>query len=49
MFCNGIDLVKAEVNRFELINLIGQDVFYETISAVVSACDKKSPGDITRK
>jgi hypothetical protein len=28
---------------------IGKDAFYETISAVVSACDKKSPGDIMRK
>ena len=48
VFCDVIDLVKAELDRYELTNLIGEDAFYESISAVVSAYDKKSPGDITK-
>ena len=49
VFCNVIDLVKAELNRYELTDLIGKDAFYETISEVVSTYNKKSPGDIMRE
>ncbi len=48
VFCDVIDLVKAELDRYELTALIGEDAFYESISAVVSAYAKKSPGDITK-
>ncbi|MGC2423303.1 MAG: SulP family inorganic anion transporter [Nitrospirota bacterium] len=37
VFCDVIDPVKAELDRYELTNLIGEDAFYESISAVVSA------------
>ena len=44
-----VDLVKAELDRYELTDLIGKDAFYQTISAVVSAYDDKSSRDITTK
>jgi MFS superfamily sulfate permease-like transporter len=49
VFCEVIDLVKAELDRYELTDLIGKDAFYETIAAIVSSYDKKSPGDIAKK
>lgn len=44
-----VDLVKAELDRYELTDLIGKDAFYETISEVVSTYDKKPAGDEARK
>jgi sulfate permease, SulP family len=44
-----VDLVKAELDRYELTDLIGNDAFYETISSVVNAYDKKAAGDEARK
>jgi hypothetical protein len=35
-----IDLVKAELDRYELTDLLGKDAFYGTIHEVVSAYDK---------
>jgi high affinity sulfate transporter 1 len=49
VFCETIDLVKGELDRYELTDLIGQDAFYETISDVISAYDKRSAGDEDRK
>jgi MFS superfamily sulfate permease-like transporter len=49
VFCNVIDLVKAELDRYELTDLFGKDAFYGTISAVASAYDRKSVGDKDRK
>ena len=42
VFCQVIDLVKAELDRYELTDLFGEDAFYGTINAVVSAYDKRS-------
>ena len=39
-----VDLVKAELDRYELIDLIGKDAFYATVSDMVSAYEKKSAG-----
>jgi MFS superfamily sulfate permease-like transporter len=49
VFCELIDLVKAELDRYELTDLFGKDAFYETINAVVSAYDKRSAGNEDRK
>ena len=49
VFCQVIDLVKAELDRYELTDLFGEDAFYGTINAVVSAYDKRSAGDEGRK
>jgi len=40
VFCQVIDLVKAELDRYELTDLLGKDAFYGTIHEVVSAYDK---------
>jgi len=42
VFTDMIDLVKAEMDRYELTNLLGKDAFYETINAIVGAYDKRS-------
>ena len=42
VFCDVIDLVKSELDKYELTNLFGKDAFYGTINAVVSAYDKRS-------
>ena len=47
VFCDVIDPVKAELDRYELIELIGEDAFYKTISDVLNKYDEKQPGDIT--
>ena len=44
-----VDPVKAELDRYELTDLMGKDAFYQTISAVVSAYGMKSSFDVTRK
>jgi high affinity sulfate transporter 1 len=49
VFCDVIDLVKAELDRYELTDLVGKDAFHGTINAVVSAYDKRSAGDEDRK
>ena len=49
VFSEMIDLVKAELDRYELTDLFGKDAFYETINAVVSAYDKRLVGDEDRK
>ncbi len=48
VFCNVIDLVKAELDRYQLTDLLGKDAFYGSINAVVSAYDKRSVGDEDR-
>jgi MFS superfamily sulfate permease-like transporter len=42
VFCDVIDLVKTELDRYELTDLFGKDAFYGSINAVVSAYDKRS-------
>src|SRR5208283_5200224 len=49
MFCDVIDLVKTELDRYELTDLFGKDAFYGTINAVLSAYDKRPAGDENRK
>src|SRR5208337_2820717 len=49
VFCQVVDLVKAEMDRYELTDLFGEDAFYGTINAVVSAYEKRSAGDEGRK
>ncbi len=49
VFCQVIDLVKAELDRYELTDLLGKDAFYGNISAVISAYEKMSAGDKDRK
>jgi len=49
VFCETIDLIKTELDRYELTDLIGQDAFYETISDVISAYDKRSAANEDRK
>ena len=44
VFCQVIDLVRDELDRYELTDLFGKDAFYGTINAVVSAYDKRSAG-----
>ena len=44
VFCDVIDLVKAELDRYELTDLFGKDAFYVSINAVISAYDKRSAG-----
>jgi len=44
VFSEMIDLVKAELDRYELTDLFGKDAFYETINEVVSEYDKRSTG-----
>src|SRR5208337_3859016 len=46
IFCQVIDLVKAEMDRYELTDLLGKDAFYGTINAVVSAYDKQTNSNI---
>ncbi|MGO9107061.1 MAG: SulP family inorganic anion transporter [Dissulfurispiraceae bacterium] len=46
VFYQVIDLVKAELDRYELTGLFGKDAFYGTIDEVVSAYDKRSTGNI---
>ena len=41
VFCQVIDLVKAELDRYELADLFGKDAFYSTINAVINAYDKR--------
>src|SRR5208283_723207 len=41
-FCDVIDLVKAELDRYELTDMFGKDAFYGSINAVVSAYDNRS-------
>jgi len=48
VFCDVVDLVKAELDRYELTDLIGKDAFYKTISEVVSTYDKKAASDEDR-
>ena len=48
VFCEVIDLVKSELDRYELTDLFGKDAFYGTISAVVSAYDKRLTSDEDR-
>ncbi|MGO9380459.1 MAG: SulP family inorganic anion transporter [Dissulfurispiraceae bacterium] len=48
VFCDVIDLVKSELDRYELTDLFGKDAFYGTISAVVSAYDKRLTSDEDR-
>jgi MFS superfamily sulfate permease-like transporter len=40
-----IDPVKAELDRYELSDLLGKDAFYETVNAVVSAYDNRPDGN----
>ena len=49
VFAEVVDLVKAELDRSELTDLVGKDAVYQTISAVVSAYDTRSSRDISRK
>lgn len=49
VFCNVIDLVKAELDRYELCDLLGEAAFYGTINAVLSAYDKRPAGGEDRK
>jgi len=44
-----VDLVKAELDRYALTDLIGKDAFYATVSDVVSAYDQKSAGSEARQ
>ena len=39
-----VDLVRDELDRYELTDLIGKDAFYETISEVVHAYDSEAAG-----
>src|SRR5208337_1772213 len=48
-FCQVIDPVKAELDRYELTDLFGKDAFYGTVNAVVRAYDKRSAGGQDRK
>jgi high affinity sulfate transporter 1 len=41
VFCQVIDLVKSELDRYEITDLCGKDAFYETVNAVVRAYDKR--------
>ncbi len=45
VFSEMIDIVKAELDTYELTDLFGKDAFYDTINAVVSAYDKRSAGN----
>jgi hypothetical protein len=49
VFCDIVDPVKAEMDRYELTDLLGKDAFYETINAVASAYDRRSAGSGDRK
>jgi MFS superfamily sulfate permease-like transporter len=49
VFCNVIDLVKAELDRYELTYLFGENAFYGTISTVISAYEKRLSSDEDRK
>jgi MFS superfamily sulfate permease-like transporter len=49
VFCEIVDPVKAEMDRYELTDLLGKDAFYETINAVASAYDRRSAGSGDRK
>jgi sulfate permease, SulP family len=49
VFADVVDLVKAELDRYELTSLIGKDAFYATVSDVVSAYDQKSAGSEARQ
>ncbi|HYA86708.1 MAG TPA: SulP family inorganic anion transporter [Nitrospirota bacterium] len=49
VFSEMIDLVKAELDKYELTKLFGKDAFYETINAVVSAYDKRLVNNEERK
>ena len=49
VFCDVIDLVKAELDRYELTDLFGKDAFYGTINEVLSAYDKRSTDNEDRK
>src|SRR5208283_2969606 len=42
VFCQVINLVKAELDRYELTDLFGEDAFYTTVNAVIRAYDKRS-------
>jgi len=44
VFCDVVDPVKAELDRYELTDLIGKEAFYGTSSAVVSAYDERVAG-----
>jgi MFS superfamily sulfate permease-like transporter len=47
VFCTVIDLVKAELDRYELTDLFGEDAFYESVNAVMNAYDKRVADDRT--
>jgi MFS superfamily sulfate permease-like transporter len=49
VFCDITDIVKAELDRYELTDLFGKDAFYGTINAVISAYDKRSDDNEDRK
>jgi SulP family sulfate permease len=44
VFCDVIDPVKSELDRYELSDLFGKDAFYGTINLLLSAYDKRSAG-----
>ncbi len=41
LFSDVIDLVKAELDRYELTDLVGKDAFYDSIDALVSAYENR--------
>jgi len=45
VFSDVIDPVKAELDRYELTDLLGQDAFYDSIHALVSAYDNGPAGN----
>ncbi len=45
VFSDVIDLVKDELDRYELTDLIGNDAFYDSINALVSAYDNGLAGN----
>ncbi len=44
VFTDVIDLVKAELDKYELTDLLGKDAFYDSINALVSAYENGPAG-----
>src|SRR5208283_1242112 len=49
VFCNVIDPVKAELDRYELTDLFGKDAYFGTLNSVISSYDKRSDSGEDRK
>ena len=49
VFCNVIEAVEAELDRYELTDLFGEDAFYKSVKAVINEYDKSAADDKDRK